>query len=189
MRLRSAVLSLVLVAAPAHASVSVFGNGLAHDCYVAAEHDNGRGEETCTIALDNDPLSPRDRAATFVNRGVLRTGLRRYAAALADYEQAITYGDHLSPADLGVAYVDRASILNALGRYREARESADKGLGLGTLKPEIAYYVRAVAEEELGDLKAAYFDYKQAVALQPGFTLAAEQLKRFHVETRPASGM
>jgi tetratricopeptide (TPR) repeat protein len=190
MRLGTAVLVFALAAPAAHASITVFGNGLAHSCYVAAARDYGTaaGEETCTLALENDPLTPRDRAATFVNRGVVRTGLRHYAAALSDYEQAIAHGNDLGPADLGVAYVDRASILNVMGRNREALESASKGLSLGTFKPEVGYYVRAIAEEELGDLKAAYLDYRQAVALQPDFALAAQQLKRFHVETRPANG-
>lgn len=189
MRLGLYAILIGLIAAPtAHAGVTVLGNGLAHECYIAAEHGASYGEETCTTSLQNDPLSPRDRAATLVNRGVVRTAMSRLEAALADYDHAIAQGDHLASPDLGVAYVDRASVLNALGRPREALESVNKGLALGTFKPEIAYYVRAIAEEDLGDLKAAYLDYRRAVTLVPTFTLAAEQLKRFHVETRPANG-
>jgi tetratricopeptide (TPR) repeat protein len=191
MRLGTIFAAVAFCAVPAaYAAVTVIGNGLAHACYIAAEHDYGRsiGEETCTTALENDPLTPRDRAATYVNRGVVRAGMRHFEAALADYEQAIAFGRYLSSPDLGVAYVDRASILSVTGRYREAIESANKGLSLGTFQPEIAYYVRAVAEEGTGDLKAAYLDYRQALTIQPSFALAARQLQRFHVETRPADG-
>jgi len=191
MRLRTAaVLCAIFATASAQASVSVPGRGFAHDCFIAAEHDYGSafGEEPCTVALQSEPLSLRDRAATFVNRGVIRTKMKRFDEALADYEQAINLGGHLEPPDLGVAYVDRAFILREMGRYREAIDSATKGLSVGTSKPQLGYYVRAVAEEELGDLKAAYYDYKQAVALQPDFDLAARQLSRFRVQIRSGPG-
>ena len=190
MQLRTAaLLSVLLIPSGAHAAVSVIGGGIAHSCFVAAERTGTlAAEETCTMALDEMSLSLRDRAATYVNRGVVRTGIRRFEAALSDYNQAIAMGEHLSPVDLGVAYINRASVLNATGHYTQAIEDTNKGLSLGTARPEIAYYVRALSEEELGDVRAAYFDYKQSIALVPGFEPAAQELKRFHVEYRPAGG-
>jgi tetratricopeptide (TPR) repeat protein len=195
MRIATAAALLALCAAPlAHATGVVvgtsIGNSFARTCYIAAQRGNNliRDDVTCTTALDQEPLSLRDRAATLINRGVVRTGLRLYGAALEDYEEAIAAGDHLGAGDLGVAYVDRAAVLNQVGRYHEARESANKGLLLGASNPEIGYYARAVSEEKMGDLRAAYYDYKQALSLQPGFTLAAQQLTRFRVETGPAKG-
>jgi tetratricopeptide (TPR) repeat protein len=190
MRLGTAVLlSALLVPCGAHAAMSVLGTGIAHSCYQAAEHAGTlAGEEICTVALENDALMVRDRAATYVNRGVIRSSLHRFQAALDDYNRAIDYGSHLASADLGIAYVDRAFVLNAIGRYSEALESVNKGLSLGTARPEIAYYNRAVAEESLGNIKGAYLDYKQALALVPTFTPATEQLKRFHVVVKPADG-
>jgi len=185
----AALLSALLVPCGAHAAMLVLGHGFAHSCYQAAEHAGTlAGEEICTVALGDDALMVRDRAATYVNRGVIRSGLHRFQASLDDYDRAIDYGSHLASADLGVAYVDRASLLNAMGRYSEALESVNKGLSLGTPRPEIAYCVRALAEEGLGNLKAAYYDYKQALTLVPDFAPAAEQLKRFHVVSKPASG-
>ena len=185
----AALLTALVIPSGAHAAISVIGGGIAHSCFVAADSaPTLAGEVTCTTALDDLSLSLRDRAATYVNRGVVRTGIRHFEAALSDYNQAIAMGKHLSPVDLGVTYVDRASVLNATGRYAQAIEDANKGLSLGTPKPEIAYYNRGLAEDYLGNFKAAYYDYKQALTLVPNFTPAAEQLKRFRVESRPASG-
>lgn len=186
--MRLAVLALVSVfgfGSAAEAAVAVLGNRLAYSCYRAAEFGLAprEGEQTCTIALDNEALSVRDRAATFINRGVLRSNLHRPALALADYDHAISYARYLEEPDLGVAYVNRSSVLNAMGRFAEALESVNKGLGLKTRRPEIGYYNRALAYEGLGDVKAAYYDYKQALALKPDFSEAAEELKRFHVTT------
>jgi len=190
MRLGTAILLLSVCTVPgANAAISVPGSGLAHACYAAAERGGSLwGEDSCSTALDDVGLSLHDRAATYVNRGVLRTGLRHFEAALTDYDHAIAMGEHLSPADLGVTHVDRASILISLGRYNDAIEDANNALRLGTPKPEVAYYDRALAEDYLGNFKAAYYDYKQALALAPEFTPAAQQLKRYRIESRPANG-
>jgi len=43
-----------------------------------------------------------------------------------------------------------------------------------------------LANEALGNLQAAYQDYKQAIAIDPYFQEPANELKRFHVVTKPA---
>jgi tetratricopeptide (TPR) repeat protein len=167
-------------------AIVVGGNGLAHSCYVqAAFDDNASSDETvCTAALTMEAMSPRDRASTFVNRGVILGRRGQESNALSDYDHAIA-----ADATLAQAYVDRSGALIALKRYGEAVDSADKGLSLGLAQPEVAYYNRAVAEEGLGKFTAAYYDYKQAVAIAPGFTDASEQLKRFRVVSKPAGGV
>ena len=54
-------------------------------------------------------------------------------------------------------------------------------------KVHLAYYNRGLAREKLNDPKGAYADYKKALELQPDFTLAADQLKRFTVNGQPVS--
>ena len=49
-----------------------------------------------------------------------------------------------------------------------------------------AYYSRAVIEEETGDVKAAYRDYKTALAIKPDFAPASRELARFKVVRRSA---
>jgi tetratricopeptide (TPR) repeat protein len=45
----------------------------------------------------------------------------------------------------------------------------------------LAYYNRGLTKEKLNDVRGAYEDYKKALELNPTFTLAADQLKRFTV--------
>jgi hypothetical protein len=61
-------------AGTAGASTLVIGGGAAKDCAQAAI--NGRKDDasvtTCTLALETETLNFRDRARTYVNRGVLQ---------------------------------------------------------------------------------------------------------------------
>jgi adenosine deaminase len=46
----------------------------------------------------------------------------------------------------------------------------------------LAYFARAVAHEGLGNLGAAYRDYRQAAALAPQWGLPARELRRFRTQ-------
>ena len=69
-----AVIATLAAASWAQAAVTVLGNGVAHSCYQFAEYGGNPtdGMNTCTFALEQTTLSVRDRAATYVNRGILR---------------------------------------------------------------------------------------------------------------------
>jgi tetratricopeptide (TPR) repeat protein len=167
-----------LAALPARAAITVLGDSLAHNCFEAAEFGGNPkdGIETCSNALTGMPLTTTDRAATLINRGILKSRNSDDAGALDDYNHGLALD-----AQLGEGYVDRGATYIVLQRYNDALTDIDKGLSLGAKKPEIAYYDRAIADEALGDVRGAYEDYKKAVAIQPDFTLASEQLVRFKV--------
>lgn len=169
--------SLALAASGAHAAITVLGPGPAQECYDFAENggDMKEGILRCTFALSS-ALSVGDRAATYVNRGVIHLGLHDNEQALAD----INSGIGLDPT-LGDAYIDRGAAAMALGRYDEALSDLNKGITLGPHRPQIAYYDRAIIDERNGDIRAAYDDYKKALELEPNFTPAAVELKRFRV--------
>jgi tetratricopeptide (TPR) repeat protein len=169
----------------AMAAVTVLGNGAAHSCYEFAEFGGNPtdGISTCTFALDQTALSIKDRAATFVNRGILRARKSDSEAALADYDRGIA----LNPS-LGEGYVDRGAVMIVLKRYDDALSDLDKGISLGANRIQIAYYDRAIVDEALGNIRAAYEDYKKAAEIQPDFTLATEQLARFRVVRHPSNG-
>jgi tetratricopeptide (TPR) repeat protein len=171
-----------LAATAASAAVTVLGNGAAHSCYEFAELGGNPtdGISTCTFALDQTALSVKDRAATLVNRGILRSRKDESEDALADYDRGIS----LNPA-LGEAYVDRGAVFIVLKRYDDALSDLDKGISLGANRLQIAYYDRAIVDEALGNIRAAYEDYKKAAEIQPDFTLATEQLSRFRVVRKP----
>ena len=183
------VLGLGLLSLPANAFVVVVGNSLGHDCFMAAKASVVGGNvddglATCTVALTDGGLTTHDRAATFINRGVLRHAKGLYDAAMEDYQDGI----NIMP-DLGDAYVDRAAALIWMKRYDEAIVDVNKGIALGLSYPHLGYYNRAVAEELKGDFKASYFDFKKVLELEPTFQQATDQLKNFTVTTvkRPAT--
>jgi tetratricopeptide (TPR) repeat protein len=167
-----------LAAAPAQAAVTVLGNGVAHSCYQFAEYGGNPtdGVNTCTFALEQTTLSVRDRAATFVNRGILRARKDDTDGALADYDRGLAMD-----AALAEGYVDRGAVMIVLRRYDDAVTEIDKGISLGANRLQIAYYDRGIADEALGNIRAAYEDYKKAAEIQPDFGLATEQLARFRV--------
>ena len=175
------VLLLVALAMPAQAQMRVSaGSGIAHECYEDARTPRQPrvSIDTCTAALEHGGISAADRAATFVNRGVLYDVVKNYEAAWADYNAAL----HLNP-DLGDAYINRGAALMRMQRSDEGIVDIRKGLALGTSLPAVALYDLAVAEENLGQIKEAYLDYKRALAADPKYAPAAEALKFFKVET------
>jgi tetratricopeptide (TPR) repeat protein len=178
----------VLLAAPfagnAQAAVSVFGPGPAKLCYDGAEAGNNANDylADCDQALAG-VLSDHDRAATFINRGVIRLSLSQPAAALEDFNLGLSVDGSLAEG-----YVDRGACLIDLKRYADAVKDIDKGLSMGATRTYIAYYDRAIANEALGDVTGAYNDYQQALAAKPDFTAASDELKRFKVVRKPATG-
>jgi len=174
----------VIAALPASAAITVMGSGLAQACYKAAEFngDPRTAVAECTKALEQQALTPADRAATYINRGILRARSDDTDGALADYDTGLRINPQLAEG-----YIDRGATYIVLKRYEQALADIDKGLSLGTKKPHIAYYDRAIVHEAQGNIRAAYEDYKKAVALAPDFQLAIEQLHRFKVVRKPAT--
>ncbi len=137
------------------------------------------GLAACDVAL-KDPLMLHV-AELMVDRGVIQARLGDNAAALRDYNGAIA----LDPA-MGDAYVSRAGLLITLKRYDEARSDIAQGMGLNAASMHVAYFNRAIVEEESGDVKGAYRDYKAALAIKPDFEPASRELTRFKVVARSA---
>lgn len=166
---------------PAQAAVTVLGNELGYACAVAAlaGYADDASVDTCTLALTSPTLSTRDRAGTYVNRGVIQLRRKVYARAHADFDTAVT----IAPT-LGEAYVNRGAAYVAQRRYEEGMTEISRGLALGADEPEKAYYNRALAHEGLGDLKSAYLDYQQALQLKPGWADPERNLARFMVRIR-----
>jgi tetratricopeptide (TPR) repeat protein len=170
--------ALLLVAGPAAASVLVVGEGLAPACSKAAfaGRADRQAVELCSRALE-EPLAIRDRAGTLVNRGVMLMRGKAYGAAERDLDEAI----RLAP-DLGEALVNRGVLLMADRRYAESLTLIDRGIALGVDEPAKAYYNRALAQEGLGDAKAAWSDYSRARDLAPEWDAPRRQLARFKVK-------
>lgn len=177
-----ALIAAMAFAGPATAAVTILGGGLGRECYVAAElkKDTSSSLEVCSRALQDELMSRRDRAATLVNRGIIRMQARSLDSAVSDYKEAIRTEPRLAEAhvNLGIA------LLHSGGRDKEAIASLTRGLDMKPSRPEVALYTRAVAYEMVGNVRGAYEDYSAAAALNPEWKEPAEQLKRFSIERR-----
>jgi tetratricopeptide (TPR) repeat protein len=176
--------AVVLAAAPADAAVSIIGGGLGRDCFLAAElkRDSRSGLTICNRALEEN-LNRRDRAATYVNRGIVHMQGRDVERALKDYDIALKIDSSIAEA-----HVNRGiALLHMGGADKEAIAALTRGLNMKPSRPEVAYYTRAVAHEMLGNVREAFEDYQTAASLKPEWAEPVEQLKRFSVEKRPVA--
>jgi tetratricopeptide (TPR) repeat protein len=172
-----AVAGVLAAALPAKAVVIVVGGGAGAQCYSTAEFgDPFAAFDICTKALTNQDMSVRDRAATYINRSVVRLRVHDYNGAIADCDLSIA-----RYPNLGEAYVNRGAALINLDMPKEAVDALDRAIKLGLDKVHLAYYNRGLAREKLNDPRGAYGDYKKALELDPTFTLAAQELRRFTV--------
>lgn len=171
--------------APAHGAVTVIGAGYARDCYELTASRAGRMSDAlalCDLALEQEPLTTRDRAATYVNRGILKLRAENHQDALADFDRSLALAPNLYEAkiNIGAAYI-------YLKRYEEALAMLDEGIKTDNLPARaIGFYNRGLVKEQLGDVPGAYYDFKASVELSPNFAEPAKELKRFTVVTEPA---
>lgn len=175
----SAALAALIWPGPAHAATTVLGNGLAHICSETAKagSDDPRAIDVCTMAIESESMDRRDLAGTYVNRGVLKMRRKAYRDARSDFNIAVK----LQPT-MGEAFVNRGGAFVGEQRYDQALADIDHGLELGPEEPEKAYYNRGLAHEGLNQIVKAYFDYKRAVELKPGWEPPQHELLRFTVQ-------
>ncbi len=174
----------IAMASPLPARAGLFGSPVdaARQCLAGTTVPNaGRAAlRACDRAARDARLDPVDHAATLVNRGILLMQAGRIAEAIADYDAAIA-----ARPEMAEAYVNKGIALIKLGNHEaEAVTELTEGLARHPGKPEIAYYSRAMANETLGRIRAAYDDYRTAAALAPDWAEPAEQLQRFRIVRR-----
>lgn len=167
-----------LLAPSAASQVFVIGGGLAHDCFLSAKSGDmsKRTEDLCTRAIQTETLSRSNRAATFTNRGIVRMRNGDYDGALSDYAAAEKLNDQE-----GAVYLNRGAALIYQKNFSDALAPLDRAIELETQDIYAAYYNRAIARENTGDVEGAYFDFKKALELKPEWRLAELQLSRFSV--------
>eukprot|EP00212_Chloropicon_laureae_P007731 CAMPEP_0197497922 /NCGR_PEP_ID=MMETSP1311-20131121/54421_1 /TAXON_ID=464262 /ORGANISM="Genus nov. species nov., Strain RCC856" /LENGTH=170 /DNA_ID=CAMNT_0043043619 /DNA_START=74 /DNA_END=582 /DNA_ORIENTATION=- len=170
---------MAITGTAASAQVLVIGGGLARECYDLVKSGNYsfRGaDQTCTLALQEETMTRPNRAATHVNRGVLRMREGDYDKALRDYSAAID----IQP-EMGAAYLNKGAAHIYQRDFPEALETLDRAIALESADIFAAYYNRGIARENTGDVTGAYYDFQKALELKPGWELAERQLDRFNV--------
>jgi tetratricopeptide (TPR) repeat protein len=175
------MIAAVLTMTEAKAAESIVGGGVAQSCYLAAESNFRPSEsiQTCTFAL-TEALTDEDRAATYINRGILKLAKMDANGSLADFNRGLAMR-----AGMAEGYVDRGASLIMMHRYQDAVDDINKGITMNAKKLQVAYYDRGMANEGMGNLQAAYEDYKQAQTIDPDFTEPGLELKRFKVVVKP----
>lgn len=170
--------AVLLAVTSANAAIVTIGNSMARSCFEAAEAraPNLNNFTACDRALSEEALDRRDRAATLVNRGILRLVGRSYAQAGRDFDEAIT----VNPVE-PEAFLNKAILQVQTGASSAAFASVDRALELNTQRPALAYFVRGLANEETGNIKAAYADLKRASDLDPDWAAPTLELRRYKV--------
>ncbi|MEA3028947.1 MAG: hypothetical protein QOJ53_2414 [Sphingomonadales bacterium] len=169
-------------AAPAGASIMVIGNSDARLCFEAADsplYPHSRDVRRCDEALAHDALSSYEIVATHINRGILRLRRGLVETAIADFDTAMAIDPNQPEAYLnkGAALIQRANPTEAAQLFTVALEH-------NTSRPAVAHYGRAVANEQLGNVRAAYQDYRRASELDPHWSAPRADLLRFRVVER-----
>lgn len=173
-----AFIGAVGVATAANAAVVTVGSDLAFSCFKAAEAHGADQDsiEVCSRALAGEAMMPEDRMATHVNRGILHLRRANLVAADKDFDAALA----LDPNE-AEAWLNKAILRVRYGKSVEAMPLVQKALDLNTRRPALAYFVRAVANEDSGNIAAAYRDLQQARKLEPKWKEPIIELQRFQV--------
>lgn len=180
-----ALAASAIAALPSYSQVTVIGGGMAKDCYEAAETTRltaSEAIEVCDNALKFETLTRNDRVSTLINRGILHMRTGNYRYSMNDYETAI----RLSP-DKAEAYLNMGANYIYQEEYDLAKEVLDKAINLGTDDLFAAYYNRGIANERIGDITSAYWDFRKSLDLNPEFEIAERQLERFIVTEEPGN--
>ncbi len=146
------------------------------------EHATDAGVSKCTKAAELAELNS-GRAAALSNRGLLNFQRANYDGAVADSTAALKIDGRLVEA-----VVNRGAAYLAMHRPGEALADFDRALAMAPAHAEKIYFNRAMAREDVGDLKGAYADYAKAARLAPQWDMPRQQMKRFTIrDRRPTS--
>ena len=181
--------AMVVAATPSFASLSWPTNDLVSqgafkhcaDAVTAALANDNATEESvakCTKAAELAELNG-GRAAALSNRSALNIQRADYNAAIADSTAALKLDGRLVEA-----VVNRGAAYLAMHRAGEALADFDRALNMNPVHAEKIYFNRAMAREDVGDLKGAYADYAKAAQLAPLWDQPKQQMNRFTIRDR-----
>lgn len=170
--------AVTIAATSSQASVLTIGGGYAASCYQSAKLQDTRSRaiEDCDRALSEEALTRDDRVATFVNRGILHLRRQNLKNSTADFDSAL----RLNPRQ-PEAWLNKAVQQVRFGKGADAMPLVAKALEYQTSKPALAYFVRAMAHEDSGNIAAAYRDLQRARELDPDWREPVIELRRFRV--------
>jgi tetratricopeptide (TPR) repeat protein len=179
----SAGLSLLLIGSGAAANTTLTYNlPYTGACYEAAavRDTSPTAIGQCTAALLREATTAGQiRLATLINRGTMLLAANQQAAAMRDFDEALSIDPTEPEALLGKAI----TLWNA-GDNGAATALATRALEYGPQRPAVAYLIRGLANEQQGQLRAAYSDLQTARSLDPNWSAPARELSRYRVIER-----
>ena len=123
------------------------------------------------------PTEAWDRiAAAYINRGLLHLMRSEFDKAIADSNVALALDNNLPEAA-----INRGAALLQAHRPADAAVDFTHAIELAPTHLERVYFDRAMAREDMGDIKGAYADYRQASQLNPLWDKPKRELARFKV--------
>lgn len=180
--LSTAAIALMGMAPTGSAVVNVGGTS-ATSCYHAALARDASPQSLgdCNSAVGKEEVPFNDLVASYVNRGVLRLVKADYRSAEADFDRAMALQPNQAEAWLnkGIARYQQGDTKAALSNF-------DRAIQLHTRFAALAYFGRALANEDSGNIKAAYADLQHASQLSPQWEAPRQELTRYQVR-KPAA--
>lgn len=178
------VAAMVGAAAPlfaAKAAILTLGGPMSQLCYQSAVGEDGRSSavESCNRALAEESLSTRDKASTYVNRGIVLMSAARFDEADQDFDMALKLEQNLPDV-----WLNKGFLRLRQGDGRDALVLIQRAIDQGASNKALALFGRGVAHEQMGDVRAAYADLTRAHALAPHWILPRDYLSRYRVAER-----
>ena len=130
------------------------------------------------IALFGTSADPPTLGHQALLTGLLRMRQGDYDAALADYAAA----KKMQP-DTGATWLNEGAAYIFKKDFNSALVSLEKAIELNSEDLYAAYYNRAIARENTGNVQGAYYDFVKSKELNPEFEATDRQLARFTVTT------
>ena len=176
--LAAGIMALIGPLSAADGAVLTVGGPLSRLCYESALSRDGRSlaVEGCTRALQEEGLLAPDRAATYVNRGILHMVAGHGTLADADFNAALSLD-----RDLSDAWLNKGFLRIREGKGRDALPLLQQGIDRGVRRQALAYFARGVAYEQMGEFRSAYKDIKRARDMEPGWSLPNQYLSSYVV--------
>ena len=168
----------MIAAGPASATDITIGSSLASACYRSSMANilPRFALDECNRAIGEELMSDHDRAATHVNRGIVKMRTGDLVGADDDFDAALAI--HGADAE---AMLNKGFLRLRQGQFQAALPYLDRSIEARTIRPALAHYARAVVHEELGNVRAAYADLVRARDADPTWTTPTRELARFKV--------
>jgi tetratricopeptide (TPR) repeat protein len=170
--------TLLIPLSASHAAVQTYGGPMSRLCYESALARDSRplAMESCDRSLSEESMTTPDRAATYVNRGILHMVRGHGSSADADFTKALAIDDNLADA-----WLNKGFLRIRQGNGREALPLIEEGIKRGPQRQALALFARGVAYEQMGEFRAAYADLNRARELEPSWDLPGEYLAHYRV--------